>query len=232
MLPLSTRHCSEPLCSAPCRVAPAGGSSSEPADAAPSEASHQPAAEQDPPLLHAHGVAPADIHDPPLLHAHGVAPADVQDPPLLHAHGLPAGEEQDPRCDAEAAQGPDPEPAGQADDAARGTNELPVEVTNETPSAQRIELYRSRACLFVTTRILVVDLLSARVHGNQALSYILIVHRLLACGRTKIWFPGTPCQAEFYMAARACTCRIRTAADGLVLAPCYSGLPCCSFKLK
>lgn len=44
---------------------------------------------------------------------------------------------------------------------------LPVEVTNETPSAQRIELYRSRACLFITTRILVVDLLSARVHGNQ-----------------------------------------------------------------
>ena len=190
------------LCSAPCRVAPAGGSPSEPAKAAPSEASHQPAAEQDPPLLHAHGVAPADVQDPPLLHAHGVAPvdvldppllhahgvapADVQDPLLLHAHGLPAGEKRDPPRDAGAAQGPDPEPAGQGDDAVREANELPVEVTNETPSAQRIELYRSRACLFVTTRILVVDLLSARVHGNQACSCFLMVHELLAYARAMV----------------------------------------------
>lgn len=174
------------LCSAPCRVAPAGGSPSEPAKAAPSEASHQPAAEQDPPLLHAHGVAPVDVLDPPLLHAHGVAPADVQDPLLLHAHGLPAGEKRDPPRDAGAAQGPDPEPAGQGDDAVREANELPVEVTNETPSAQRIELYRSRACLFVTTRILVVDLLSARVHGNQACSCFLMVHELLAYARAMV----------------------------------------------
>ena len=204
------------LCSAPCRVAPASDSTSVPAEAPPSEASHQPPAEQDPPLLHAHsvapadvqdppllhahgvapadvqdppllhahGVAPADVQDPPLLHAHGVAPADMQDPPLLHAHGLPPGGDQVPPRDAEAAQGPNPEPAGHG--AARDANELPVEVTNETPSGQRIELYRSRACLFVTTRILVVDLLSARVHGNQACFYLLITHRLPACARVLI----------------------------------------------
>ena len=166
------------LCSASCRVAPASGSASEPAKAAPPKSSHLPAAEQDLPLLRAAGLPPADVQDPPLLLAHGVAPADVQDPPLLHAHGLPPGEVQGASRHAEAAEGPDAEPAEQGSDAARDASELPVEVTNETPSAQRIELYRSRACLFVTTRILVVDLLSARVHGNQARSCFRAVHNM------------------------------------------------------
>ena len=33
--------------------------------------------------------------------------------------------------------------------------QLPEEVTNETPAQARIDLYQSRSCLFVTTRILV-----------------------------------------------------------------------------
>ena len=35
--------------------------------------------------------------------------------------------------------------------------ELPHEVTNETLSQNRIELYATKACLFITTRILVRD---------------------------------------------------------------------------
>ena len=43
-----------------------------------------------------------------------------------------------------------------------------TEVTNETPTAARGELYSSQACLFVTTRILVVDFLNRRLLPTQA----------------------------------------------------------------
>ena len=47
------------------------------------------------------------------------------------------------------------------------TAELPVDVTNEMPSNLRTELYQTKACLFVTTRILVVDLLNSVVQPKQ-----------------------------------------------------------------
>ena len=37
----------------------------------------------------------------------------------------------------------------------------------QVPSLERIELYKRRSCCFVTTRILVVDLLAARVKPGQ-----------------------------------------------------------------
>lgn len=37
----------------------------------------------------------------------------------------------------------------------------------QVPALERIELYKSRTCCFVTTRILVVDLLSSRVLPRQ-----------------------------------------------------------------
>lgn len=50
----------------------------------------------------------------------------------------------------------------------------PVEVTNEVPAADRIQLYRSRACCFVTTRILVVDMLSSRILPKQIAGMIVV----------------------------------------------------------
>jgi hypothetical protein len=45
--------------------------------------------------------------------------------------------------------------------------QMPVEVTNEMPAAARVELYRTQSCLFITTRILVVDLLTNRLQAHQ-----------------------------------------------------------------
>jgi DNA excision repair protein ERCC-4 len=54
----------------------------------------------------------------------------------------------------------------------------PVDVTAEVPSAERARLYRSRAALFVTTRILTVDLLSGRLAGaDVAGALVLNAHR-------------------------------------------------------
>lgn len=47
--------------------------------------------------------------------------------------------------------------------------QLPVEVTNETLAAARGELYRTQSCIFITTRILVVDLLTNRLQARQVL---------------------------------------------------------------
>jgi len=164
--------------------APARTDSGAAAEARAADNSDQAAGEQDPPLLHAHGLTPADVAGPPLLHAHGLPPepgpaagpgptAPDPNPPPLHAHGLPPGPAHPAAAGAPEqlrAHGLAPEAAAAAAGGEAGPEEddgVPVEVTNETPSAQRIELYRSRVCLFVTTRILVVDLLSGRVHGNQ-----------------------------------------------------------------
>jgi len=172
------------LCCVLCSCAHARTDSGAAAEARAADNSDQAAGEQDPPLLHAHGLTPADVAGPPLLHAYGLPPepgpaagpgppAPDRDPPPLHAHGLPPGR-GGPGAAGEPAQlhahGLPPEAAEAAAGGGAGADEedgVPVEVTNETPSAQRIELYRSRVCLFVTTRILVVDLLSGRVHGNQ-----------------------------------------------------------------
>ncbi len=57
--------------------------------------------------------------------------------------------------------------------------EMPVDVTNEISAAGRIELYRGKACLFVTTRILVVDMLNSRVLPNQIAGMIVMnAHRV------------------------------------------------------
>jgi len=156
------------LCCVLCSCAHARTDSGAAAEARAADNSDQAAGEQDPPLLHAHGLPPepgpaagpgptAPDPNPPPLHAHGLPPGPAHPaaagaPEQLRAHGLA------PEAAAAAAGG---EAGPEEDDG------VPVEVTNETPSAQRIELYRSRVCLFVTTRILVVDLLSGRVHGNQ-----------------------------------------------------------------
>jgi hypothetical protein len=46
--------------------------------------------------------------------------------------------------------------------------EAAVEITNETPAAARVDLYRTQPCVFITTRILVVDLLNNRLQPHQA----------------------------------------------------------------
>ena len=57
--------------------------------------------------------------------------------------------------------------------------ELPVDITNSTPSLQRIRLYRTKSCLFITTRILVVDMLNSRVRGNQVSGVVVLnAHRV------------------------------------------------------
>ena len=61
----------------------------------------------------------------------------------------------------------------------RRTPEAPYEITNETPSAARIELYQTKGCLFVTTRILVVDFLNARLRSSQVAGIIVMnAHRV------------------------------------------------------
>ena len=44
---------------------------------------------------------------------------------------------------------------------------MPLDVTNETPSAARMQLYQTQSCLFITTRILVVDFLVHRLQPSQ-----------------------------------------------------------------
>lgn len=44
---------------------------------------------------------------------------------------------------------------------------MPVDVTNETPAAVRMQLYQTQSCLFITTRILVVDFLVHRLQPSQ-----------------------------------------------------------------
>lgn len=51
---------------------------------------------------------------------------------------------------------------------------MPVDVTNEVSSAGRIDLYRSKPCLFVTTRILVVDMLNARIQGQHIAGMVVL----------------------------------------------------------
>ena len=44
---------------------------------------------------------------------------------------------------------------------------MPLEVTNETPAAARVQLYQTQSCVFITTRILVVDFLVHRLQPSQ-----------------------------------------------------------------
>lgn len=54
----------------------------------------------------------------------------------------------------------------------------PAEVTAEVPATERGSLYRSAACLFVTTRILVVDLLSGRLQPTEVVGLLVLnAHR-------------------------------------------------------
>lgn len=47
---------------------------------------------------------------------------------------------------------------------------MPLDVTNETPAAARVQLYQTQSCVFITTRILVVDFLVHRLQPSQVLS--------------------------------------------------------------
>jgi hypothetical protein len=52
--------------------------------------------------------------------------------------------------------------------APRGADMVPpADITADTPAAVRSEMYRTEAAVFVTTRILVVDMLSARLQPHQ-----------------------------------------------------------------
>lgn len=56
---------------------------------------------------------------------------------------------------------------------------MPYDVTNEVSAAGRIDLYRSKPCLFVTTRILVVDMLNARIQGQHIAGMVIMnAHRV------------------------------------------------------
>jgi ERCC4-related helicase len=56
--------------------------------------------------------------------------------------------------------------------------EVPGEVTAEVAAAERAALYATRPCLFVTTRILVVDQLSGRISGDQIAGMLVLnAHR-------------------------------------------------------
>ena len=56
---------------------------------------------------------------------------------------------------------------------------MPYDVTNEVSAAGRIDLYRGKPCLFVTTRILVVDMLNARIQGQHIAGMIIMnAHRV------------------------------------------------------
>ena len=74
--------------------------------------------------------------------------------------------------------------AGSADPSSPGASrlqpsELPMDITNETPSAARTALYQTRGCLFVTTRILVVDFLNSRLRSSQVAGIIVMnAHRV------------------------------------------------------
>ena len=56
---------------------------------------------------------------------------------------------------------------------------LPADVTAEIATTERLRLYRSCSSLFVTTRILVVDLLSGRLAGADVAGLIVLnAHRV------------------------------------------------------
>ena len=55
----------------------------------------------------------------------------------------------------------------------------PVEINAEVPSDQRVKLYQSLQCCFVTTRILVVDLLCGRLASSSVAGIIVVnAHRV------------------------------------------------------
>lgn len=66
----------------------------------------------------------------------------------------------------------------------RGDLVLPIEVNSEVPAAERVGHYRSNACCYVTTRILVVDMLSGRVAPGQIAGMLVVnAHKVRAeCG--------------------------------------------------
>lgn len=79
-------------------------------------------------------------------------------------------------CDAAALPSSSDTPLGTG---GLKSSDLPMEITNETPSAARTELYQTRGCLFVTTRILVVDFLNARLRSSQVAGIIVLnAHRV------------------------------------------------------
>lgn len=58
--------------------------------------------------------------------------------------------------------------------------DFPAEVTADIPLQQRLELYRTQSCVFATTRILVVDLLTGRLEGGSIAGiYVLNAHRYI-----------------------------------------------------
>lgn len=62
---------------------------------------------------------------------------------------------------------------------------LPIEVNSEVPAAERVGHYRSSACCYVTTRILVVDMLSGRVAPGQ-IAGMLVVNAHKVGGESKL----------------------------------------------
>lgn len=55
----------------------------------------------------------------------------------------------------------------------------PLDVNNEVPATERIEHYKANKCCFVTTRILVVDLLCGRVLPKQIAGFMVLnAHRV------------------------------------------------------
>lgn len=57
-------------------------------------------------------------------------------------------------------------------------------MTADVPAGERQALYSSRSCLFVTTRILVVDQLSGRINGSQIAGIVVLnAHRCGMVGR-------------------------------------------------
>lgn len=49
-----------------------------------------------------------------------------------------------------------------------------VEVTNELPLAERLRLYQGRSALYITSRILTVDLLTQRLHPRKVAGFIVL----------------------------------------------------------
>lgn len=57
--------------------------------------------------------------------------------------------------------------------------EAPADITNEVPASDRLDLYHTRGCLFVTTRILVVDLLASRIRPKDIAGMVILnAHRV------------------------------------------------------
>ena len=78
--------------------------------------------------------------------------------------------------------------------------EVPAEVTTDVAQGERQALYASRSCLFVTTRILVVDLLSSRIRGEQIAGMIVLnAHRWVGAGAC-----GQACAVQALPAGAAC----------------------------